>query len=108
MSTLLFGIFIILHGLVHAWYVVLGFDWVKFQPDMGWTGHSWLLSSSFETSITKPIAGILFMITTLLFIISGIGIIANADWASAALLISAFVSSIVLIVFWDGHLDLIV
>ncbi len=31
----LIGIFIILHGLVYAWYVVLSFNLVQFQPDMG-------------------------------------------------------------------------
>ena len=37
-------LFILLHGWVHAWYLLLAGNIVKYTPDMGWTGHSWLLS----------------------------------------------------------------
>jgi len=30
--------FLILHGLVHLWYLVLAFRLVEYKPDMGWTG----------------------------------------------------------------------
>jgi hypothetical protein len=40
MLRILFGIFVVLHGLVHLWYVVLSQRLVEFQADMGWTGES--------------------------------------------------------------------
>jgi hypothetical protein len=33
------GVFIVLHGLVHVWYVTLSQRWVEFQPEMVWTGE---------------------------------------------------------------------
>jgi len=44
MIRVLSGVFFVLHGLVHLWYVVLSQRLVAFQADMGWTGESWLLT----------------------------------------------------------------
>jgi hypothetical protein len=102
------GIFVILHGLVHLWYVVLSYQVVEFQPDMGWTGKSWFFSAFLQESSVRQLAGILFIIAALLFIISGIGIITNAGWLSSVILISSIFSSIILILFWDGSMAMIV
>lgn len=108
MTNTLAGIFLILHGLVHFWYVVLSFEWVPFQPDMGWTGQSWLFSSILKDSILRPFAGILFAIAALLFIISGISIFFTPDWLKTILLISSFFSSFILLLFWDGSTQMLV
>jgi hypothetical protein len=52
MLRFLIGIFIVLHGLVHLWYVVLSQGLVEFEPEMGWTGESWLLSRLLGESAT--------------------------------------------------------
>jgi len=102
------GIFLILHGLVHFWYVVLSFQWVAFQPDMGWSGHSWLFSSVIKDSTLRPLTGILFVIAALLFVISGISIFFQPQWLNTLLLISAIFSSLLLVLLWDGNLQMIV
>jgi hypothetical protein len=102
------GIFLILHGLVHFWYVVLSFQWVGFQPDMGWTGDSWLFSHLLKDSILRPFAGILFAIAGLLFITSGISVFFNPQWLKTILLISSVFSSLILVLFWDGSAQMIV
>lgn len=108
MINTLAGIFLILHGLVHFWYVVLSFEWVKFQPDMGWTGQSWLFSSFLKDSMLRPLAGILFTIAVFLFIISGISVFFQPEWLNTILLISSIFSSIILVLFWDGSTHMIV
>jgi hypothetical protein len=108
MSRTISGIFIILHGLVHIWYVVLSFNLVTFQPDMGWTGKSWLLSSLKPNQVMRISAGILFIISTLLFVISGIAILAKMSGAPTILAIAAIISTITLLVFWDGKTDMMV
>lgn len=108
MINTLAGIFLILHGLVHFWYVVLSFEWVKFQPDMGWTGQSWLFSSFLKDSMLRPLAGILFTIAVFLFIISGISVFFQPEWLNTILLISSIFSSIILVLFWDGSTQMIV
>jgi len=108
MLQILTGIFIILHGLVHLWYLVLSFQWVKFQPDMGWTGQSWLFSKIFQETSVRSFAGVLFALGALAFIISGIGFLADASWLNPVLLASAIFSSLVLVLFWDGNTDMLV
>ena len=108
MIQTLTGIFIILHGLVHLWYVVLSLNWVEFQPDMGWTGRSWLLSGIFQESTLRTAAAALFIISAVAFVISGIGIFVDAEWLDTVIMVSAIFSSVVLIVFWDGSLEMIV
>jgi len=108
MLQTLTGLFIIAHGLVHLWYVVLSLNWVEFQPDMGWTGRSWLLSGVLQEPTVRTTSAVLFIISAIAFVISGVGIFVNADWLDTVILISAIFSSIVLIIFWDGSLEMIV
>lgn len=75
---------------------------------MGWTGESWLLSTFMEKSITHSVAGVLFILATIVFIISGIGILANAEWRNPLLLATAILSSIILLLFWDASFAVLV
>jgi hypothetical protein len=102
------GIFLILHGLVHMWYVTLSQGWVEFQPDMGWTGRSWLLSSFLGEGATRLIAGVIYALAALAFVVSGVGVLANADWFRPLLLGSAVFSGVIVLVFWDGSMEMIV
>ena len=106
--TALIGVFIILHGLVHLWYVVLSFQWVTYQPDTGWTGKSWLFSAFMPQATIRSIAGVLFIIATLPFVVSGIGIFIKANWLNNFILGAAVFSSLVLIMFWDGKGEMLV
>jgi hypothetical protein len=101
------GIFIILHGLVHFWYVVLSYQWVEFKPDMGWNGQSWLFSSFLNQSTIRSITGVLFILAAVAFVISGIGIFIQADWLNTFILGSSIFSTLVLLLFWDGQLEMI-
>lgn len=106
--TAITGIFILLHGLVHLWYVVLSFQWVEFQPDMGWKGESWLLSAFLPQTALRSLAGGLFILATMAFIFSSIGIFLQAGWLETAILAAAIFSSLVLILFWDGKPEMLV
>lgn len=108
MIPILAGIFLILHGLVHLWYVVLAYQLVEFQPDMGWTGKSWILSSFLNEKVVRSAAGALFALAALAFVFSGIGFLANAGWARPLILLSAILSSLVILIFWDGSSKLLV
>jgi hypothetical protein len=102
------GLFIVLHGLVHLWYVVLSQKLVAFQPEMGWTGRSWLLTNVLGDSHTRSIAGLLYVLATIGLVVSGIGVMARGEWWRPVLIGSTILSSVTLILFWDGSTDLIV
>lgn len=108
MLRILSAVFIVLHGLVHMWYVALSQGWVEFEPEMGWTGESWLLSRFLSESVTRSLAGVLFALGTVAFVVSGIGIFARAGWWRTALLGSAIYSTAMVLLYWDGVPEMIV
>lgn len=108
MLRILSAIFIVLHGLVHMWYVALSQGWVEFEPEMGWTSESWLLSRFLSESATRSLAGVLFTLGTIAFVVSGVGILARAGWWRSALLGSAIYSTAMVLLYWDGVLEMIV
>lgn len=108
MFRFLFGFFIILHGLVHLWYFTLSQRLVEFQPEMGWTGKSWLSSNFLSDSISRPLASALYILATIAFVVSGIGIFTSAEWLPPVLVGSAVFSSAVILLFWDGSTQMLV
>ncbi|MGD8622226.1 MAG: hypothetical protein PVH60_09745 [Anaerolineales bacterium] len=103
-----YGIFIILHGLVHTWYVTLAQRWVPFEPDMGWSGNSWLFTNLMGNAVTHTAATALYALSTLLFTMAGIGVLANTAWWPPTVIAAAITSSISILFFWDGSFSLLV
>ena len=108
MLAFLYGIFVVLHGLVHLWYVTLSQRWVVFTPEMGWTGESWLLSPLLGDGATRGLATALYSLVTLGFLAGGIGVFARQDWWRPVVMGSAAISAVIIILFWDGGLQKIV
>jgi hypothetical protein len=108
MLKLLSGLFIVLHGLVHLWYVVLSYGLVEFQPGMGWTGESWLLSRVMGSSTARSVAGVLYVVAALGFVAGGVGIFADAEWQRPLLLGPALFSAALVLLYWDGGTEMIV
>lgn len=102
------SIVIILHGLVHIWYLLLMSKVVKYQPDMGWTGASWLLPGSPENAVIRISGILLYGLASLLFIISGISLMAGSSITVRLLIISALLSSLLILVFFDGQFNMLV
>lgn len=102
------GVFIILHGLVHLWYVVLSQGLVEFQPEMGWSARSWLFTDLLGDATTRSLASVLFVLTTVGFVIAGAGILLGRDWWRPLLLGAALLSTAILLVLWDGSTQFIV
>jgi len=105
---LLLGIFIILHGLVHIWYVVLSLELVEFQPVMGWTGRSWIFTDRLGDEITRKTAAIQYGLAALLFVVAGIMTIFQLGQAEKWTAIAAIISTATIVEFWDGKPQLLV
>ncbi len=102
------GLLVVAHGLVHLWYVTLSQKLVAFQPEMGWTGRSWLLTDLLGDSSTRTLAGLLYGLATLAMVAGGIGLMMRGEWGRPVLMGAALLSSVTLLIFWDGSTDLIV
>lgn len=108
MIRYLIGIIIVLHGLVHLWFVVLARGLVEYKPEMGWSGRSWLFTGLIGDPATRILASILLLLVTVALSAGGIGFLIDQQWARPVLIVSALASAIVLILFWDGSPQLIV
>ncbi len=102
------GLFVIAHGLVHLWFVVLSREWVPFEPKMGWTGESWLLTGILGDAATRSLASVLYALAALVFVIGGIGVGVGGPWARPILIGVAGLSAAMIVIFWDGHPGMIV
>lgn len=108
MSNIIKGTFLLFHGLVHIWFFVLAARLVEFKTEMGWTGKSWLLSGIGSELFIQKIAMLLYLISTVLFILSAFGIWFQSAWQEKLLLISAIVSSFTILLFFDGSFRFII
>jgi hypothetical protein len=108
MFRILLGIFIILHGLVHLWYFTLSRRLVPFLPEMGWTGRSWLLTGILGDNTARTIASVLFVLATIGFVAGGVGYLADLGWWRTVLIVSAVLSAVTTLIFWDGSAQYIV
>lgn len=108
MLKILLSIVIFLHGAVHVWYVLLIGNVVKYSPDMGWTGKSWLFPGVAVEGLFRFAGMAAYILSALLFVISSSGILMNKSWYPLWLLVSAVVSSIAVIFFFDGRFQLLV
>jgi len=108
MLRVLSGILMVLHGLVHFWYVVLSQGWVEFQPEMGWTGESWLLVSLLEDPAIRLLAAVSYGLATLGFVVGGVGLFVAQEWWRPFIVGSAVLSATTVLLFWDGHGQMLV
>ena len=108
MLRILAGIFVILHGLVHLWYVTLSARLVEYKPDMGWTGESWLPTDLIGDSAARVLASGLYALAAIGFVVGGIGLLARQDWRGAVLAGSAVLSTAIIVLFWDGNTSMLI
>lgn len=108
MIRILSGIFIILHGLVHLWYLTLSQRWVAFQTDMGWSGESWLFTNLLGDQTTRALASFAYTLAAIGFVAGGLGIFLQQDWLRTVLIGASVFSSAVIILFWDGNGEMLV
>jgi hypothetical protein len=108
MVRILIGVFAILHGLMHVWYVILSQRLVAFQPEMGWTGDSPLLTGLLGDATARLVATILYALATLGFVVGGGGWLAQAGWERTWLIVPAAISALAILLFWDGKSEMLV
>ena len=98
----------ILHGLVHFWYVTLSMGWVTFQEEMGWTGQSWLLSGWLGEKTVGFLAAAGYALSGVLIAAAGAIMLNDFETGLRWLIPAVLLSTVMVIFFWDGQLNLLV
>jgi uncharacterized membrane protein YphA (DoxX/SURF4 family) len=108
MIKILFGVFFVLHGLVHLLYFGQSAKFFELQPGMVWPDGSWTFSSLLGNATARNLASIFLILAAIGFIASGAGVLLKQGWWLPAAASAAIFSSAIFIFFWDGvmqHLD---
>ena len=102
MLTTIFGIFIVLHGLVHLLYFGQSARYFELQPGMLWPDGSWIFSRLLGDGATRNLANVMLVLAAIGFVIGGIGFLFRQGWWRPAVTGTAVFSAILFILFWDG------
>ena len=101
------GIFLVAHGWAHVWYVILSQRLIEFKEEMVWTGESWILSGFLSESVTQLISTLGYSVSLIGFVAGGVALILGRDWWRPITLASAIISSVTVVLFWDGKLSML-
>jgi hypothetical protein len=105
MLRIIFGIFILLHGLVHLLYVGQSARLFELQPGLVWPDGSWAFSKLFGDEATRTLASVLYALSAIGFVAGGAGILVRQAWWRPAVVGSAVFSAVVIILLWDGGMQ---
>lgn len=103
MLTILFGIFLILHGMVHLLYA--GQSWRAFElsPELTWPDDAWLFSKLLGDETIRLLATVVLVIAALGLAASGLRVFFQVDWWRTLTVASAVFSSVLFFVMWNGQ-----
>jgi hypothetical protein len=106
--SFLVGIFLVLHGLVHLFFVGQGLRLFRPQEWMTWPDGSWLFSRFLRTASFRVMAAALCALCTVGFMLAGVGVMVEQGWWEPVAIASAIGSGLVFILFWNGSPERIV
>jgi hypothetical protein len=102
MVRIVFGIFTVLHGLVHLLYFGQSQRVFELQPGLVWPDGSWAFSKLLDDRTTRMLASVFLVLAGIGFSAGGTGILARQPWWRPALTGAAAFSTFLYVVLWDG------
>lgn len=102
MLRFVFGVFCVLHGLVHLLYAGQSRRLFELRPGMVWPDGSWAFSKLLGNSAKRWLASISYVLAALGFVIGGIGVLVGQAWWRPVVVGSAAFSAVIIFLFWDG------
>lgn len=105
MAGIIFGIFLILHGLVHMLYFGQSARFFELKPGMVWPDGSWMFSRLLGDKAARILASISLILAAIGFFAGGLGIFFGQAWYQSVTLAAAVLSTILYILFWNGKMQ---
>jgi len=107
MFRIIFGVFIVLHGLIHLLYFGQSRRLFELQPGMVWPDGSWAFSRLLGDEATRLLASISYVLAAIGFVAGGTGILVSQAWWRPVVVASAAFSAVIIILFWDGKVQML-
>jgi hypothetical protein len=102
---IIFGIFLILHGVVHLLYMGQSTRLFELTPGLIWPDGAVLLSKLFTTETVRLIATVSLIISAAGFIVGGILFFFDQSWWKTIIIAISIFSSILYLISWDGNMQ---
>ncbi len=100
-----FGVFIILHGLVHLIYFGHSARYFELKPGLTWPDGSWAFSNWLGDNSARFLGSILLILAGFGFMSSGIGLLISQPWWRTAIITTAILSTLIFISFWNRSMQ---
>jgi hypothetical protein len=101
---IIFGVFCVLHGLVHLLYFGQSARYFELQPGMLWPNGAWAFSKLFGDDATRRLAGVFLIVAAIGFVAGGAGVLMRQAWWRPVIVSAAAFSAMIYILFWDGKM----
>jgi hypothetical protein len=101
--SFVFGVFMVLHGVVHLLYFGQSARRFELQPGMVWPDGSWAFSRLLGDEATRNLASISLILAAIGFVAGGIGIFVSQAWWRPVVVGAAALSAVVYLLFWNGQ-----
>jgi hypothetical protein len=108
MIKIIAGVLLVLHSIVHLIYLGQSARLFEMQAGLTWPDGSWAFSKLLGESGTRTLAIIFCILAAAGFMIGGAGVLFSQSWWRTAVIVSAVLSGVLYILFWNGrlkHLD---
>ena len=104
MVQFIFGVFLVLHGLVHLLYSGQSARRFELRPGLVWPDGSWAFSKLLGDKATRTLASTANIIAAIGFVASGAGVLISQVWWRPLVVAATTFSSVAFILFWNGKL----
>ena len=101
----IFGVFFVLHGLVHLLYFAQSRRLFELQPGMVWPEGSWALSGLLGGEGTKWVASMACVAAALGFVAAGTALLFGQGWWHPTIVGAAAFSSLIFLLLWNGSMQ---
>ena len=103
--SIISGIFLILHGLVHLLYFGQSIRLFELQKGMVWPDGSWIFARLLGNNATRILASSACILAAIGFVVGGIAIFTSQGWYLPIVVGSATFSLVIFILCWDRQLQ---
>ena len=101
--VILFGLFLVAHGLVFALFAGQAARLFALRPGMRWPDASWALSGLIGDSAVRWLVAVLCSHVAVGFAVAGVTLMFRQSWWQVLAAAAAF-STLLLLMAWDGRL----
>lgn len=101
-AQIIFGVFCVLHGLVHILYFGQSSRYFELKQGMLWPDGAWVFSKWLGATSVRMLASLLLVVAAIGFVSGGVGLILNQTWWPSVVAGVAIFSTIIYLLFWDG------